>query len=191
MCVVAWMRLEKINPRWADLIYEEFWTFQATWFSNAFKNKYGGGNVGDKWMRDAFQYMLRTQLKKGQKPLFRPRILLHDYAAFMCDITKIKKDNPGISKKPSWAQETFWREKLQGILDRLPYHDATRTHAKVTPAMIEKARMESPSAVAFEILHHLHGVGPTSLKKKVFPKLRKPQVSPLELWREAGKSPRT
>lgn len=192
-CVVAWTRLEQSNPRWGDLIWEEFQSFQATWLSKAHMKRYRG-NVDDNWMRDAFQFMLQAKLKQGPKSrAIDSRLLLEDYNALKRAIFTIKKDNPGISKKTEREQAAFWQEKLQGILNHLPYHDETRTHATVTPAMVGKACFQSsPSEVALEILHHLSGAGPIWLKKKVFPKLRKPLLSPLELWREKlSKSPRT
>src|SRR5207249_5192427 len=68
LCLIAWMRLEQINHRWAQHIFYEFWSFHLTWLLT---------NGDDEWMRAAFQYMLRNPLKKGQKP--HPRSLLEDY----------------------------------------------------------------------------------------------------------------
>lgn len=183
-CVVAWMRLERSNPRWAEIILDEFGEFETTWLSNAYINKVGGGNVGEKWMREAFQYMLRTKPKKGQKSLDRPRHLLRYYTLFLRDISKIRKDNPGLKSKPRHVKEAFWKEKLQGLLNRHPYHDKTSQHAQVTSEMIDTAILEPPSAVVFAMLKHLYRVSPARLKKIIFPKLRKTPLSPLEWWRE-------
>jgi|CXWL01.1.fsa_nt_gi hypothetical protein len=190
-CVVAWKRLEQNNPRWADLIREEFWNFRTTWRSRAHLRRYkqiGGsvtGNVDDSWMLDVFQFMLNTSLKKGQKPLANPRAILADYERLVRAVTVIKKENPGISKKPLDDRESFWRKQLQGILDQQPYRDKTGTHATVTEDMISIASSKStpPSEIALEILRHLDGLSPSTLKKKTFPKLKKAELSPLELWR--------
>ncbi len=183
-CVVAWMRLERSNPRWAEIILDEFGEFEWTWCSKAFSKKYGGGDVGEKWMREAFQHMLRTKPKKGQKSLDRPRHLLQYYTQFLRDISRLREDNPGLRSKPGHVRKTFWKEKLQGLLNRHPYHDETRTHARVTAEMIETACSAPPSEIALDMLKHLYGISPSRLKKIIFPKLRTSPLSPLELWRE-------
>jgi hypothetical protein len=100
------------------------------------------------------------------------------------DISKIKKGNPGLERKPGHEKKSFWKKELQGLLDRHPYHDETHTHAQVTSELIETAISEPPSAVAFVMLAHLYGISSSRLKKIIFPKLRNTPLSPLELWRE-------
>lgn len=179
LCVVAWMRLEQVNPRWSRHIANEFTSFLWTLTSNSFKDRYSGGNACEKWMVDAFRSMHQTKLKQGPKPhALDPRLLWHYHRKIVRDITKIKKEHHAINKKPEREQTAFWQEKIQGIINHLP----SPTNAVVTQAMIEKARFESPSDVGYEILHHLYGTGRYSLKTKVFPRLRKTPLSPLELY---------
>ncbi|MEO7859901.1 MAG: hypothetical protein ABIU05_05560 [Nitrospirales bacterium] len=193
LCLVAWERLMRSNPRWADLIEEEYENFKQTKISSGYRQNRQyvgdkaillrlGGNVGDAWLVEAFTTMLETSLKKGQKPLDKPRHLLRYYNQFLRGITNIRKDTPGLKRRPLYAQEAFWREHLQGLLNQHPYHDETRTHAQVSPEMIEAARLGSPSGVALIMLEHLYGVSPARLRKIIFPKLRRTPLSPLELW---------
>jgi len=196
LCVVAWKRLEASNPRWTEVLHNEFWNMQLTWMSSGHvrKGEYTGnkesllrygGDVDKAWMSEAFQHMMKTSLKKGQKPLANPRHILEDYERIVSAVSAIRKENPGIGKKPLIEREKFWRRKLQSILDRQPCRDNTKTHAKVSEEILSRAAHESApsSELALEILRHLDGLSPSTLKKKLFPKLKKTPFSPLEIWR--------
>jgi len=50
--------------------------------------------------------------------------------------------------------------------------------------MVEIALQQPASDVVYEILYHLYDFSPSTLKKKLFPRLRKTPLSPTELWRE-------
>ena len=185
-CVVAWKRLEECNPRWAELIDYEFWNFRQTWVASAFIHRYHG-NVGENWIRDAYQYMLNTSLKKGQQPLHNPRAILADYEKLLSAVRTSKKEN---RDRQARDRRQRWRKDLQTILDQQPYRDETRTHAIVTEELIDTAMTGTASEVALEILRLLDGLSPSTLQKKLFPKLRKRSaLSPLELWREKRPKP--
>lgn len=184
-CVVAWKRLEESNPRWAELISYEYWNFQNTWVSNAFIGRYHG-NVGENWMRDAYRYMLNSSLKKGPPPLHNPRAILADYEKLLSAVRASKKEN---RDRQARDRRQRWRKDLQTILDQQPYRDMTRTHAIVTEELIDTAMTGTASEVALEILRLLDGLSPSTLQKKLFPKLRKSAISPLELWRDKRPKP--
>ena len=150
-----------------------------------------GGNVGDAWLVEAFQSMLDTSLKKGQKPLDNPRWILTKYDELLLAVKGLKKEAESIKRRPLHERERFWWQHLQGILNRQPFHDDSRRPATVTEEMIQLALHESSSEVAFEILRHIYKHSPSTLKKKIFPRLRNTPLSPIEFWREKLlKSPR-
>lgn len=177
-------RLEKVSPVWAQITLDEFMDFEATWTSNAYWDRYNGGNVGEQWMVEAFRHMMKQTLKKGPKDKnVHPRFKLYRYIEFLRAIQEIKKGNPDIEQSPLKQRERFWRNELQGLLNKLPYSER-KQRFQVTDSMISKACSESPSQVALEIIKKIYFAGPVSVTKKVFPKLRKTDLSPLELWQK-------
>ena len=199
LCLVAWKRLERSNPRWADIIKGELGNFRTTWNLSGYwcrKDYLGdkailsrhGGNVGDAWLVEAFQSMLDTTLKKGQQPLDNPRSILAQYDELLSVVKDLKKTAKAI--RNVCLAEQFWRKELQEILNQRPYRydtdaptDCWRT-ATVTSKMIRIALDKSPSAVVLEILYHLYNYSPSTLKKKLLPLLRKTPIPPTEFWRE-------
>lgn len=201
LCLVAWKRLERSNPRWADLIEVELGNFRMTWSSKGYwcrKEYLGdkailsrhGGNVGDAWLVEAFQSMLDTTLKPGQQPLRNPRWIRAEYDLLLLEVKAIKKEYKTVKNKAVQKQESFWRERLQTVLNQRPYHFDTDAPtdpwriAEVTRKMVEKARNGSASDVVCQILYHLYDLSPSTLKKKLFPKLKNTPLPPNEFWRE-------
>jgi hypothetical protein len=200
LCLVAWKRLERINPRWAHIIEAELANFDLTWKSNGYwcrKEYLGdktilsrhGGNVSNAWLVEAFQSMLDTSVKKGPRPLsesYNLRVVLQHYDQLVLAVKALKKEGAKVVNKPIEEREKFYREGLQTILNQQPYHNESGSHAKVTTAMLGEVLAEKGTAsdVASEILYHLDGISPSTLKKKVVPRLRKAPLSPIEFWRK-------
>ena len=199
LCLVAWSRLERINPRWADIIGAELGNFRTTWNSDGYwcRKRYlgkkailarHGGNVGDAWLVEAFQSMLDTSLKKGQKPLDNPRAIKEQYDELIPVVKGFKKEANKIRNRNLVKQ--FWQERLQAVFDQRPYHYDTDAisdpwrKAPVTQKMIRTALEDPASAVVYAILAHLYDYRPSTLQKKLFPRLNKTPLSPAEFWRD-------
>lgn len=210
LCVVAWKRLERSNPRWAELIEDEFDNFKSTYVFHGYMHKKEyrgnktilaryGGNVGWAWLVEAFQFMLNTSPpKKGQRPLTDGRNIEAGYKHIVLAVKALKKEFASIKTKPVKEQRGWWQEQLQSILNQRPYYDDTGEadnpddrwkRAIVTRKMIDLAVTGPASEVAYAILYHRYNLSPSTLKQKLFPRVRKSPLSPIELWRDKLRTP--